>query len=249
MSLLNSNISGTGEVVVFLHGFMEDASVFSGIVSSFPDKTCISVDLFGHGESGFDDALEPAVATMAEQVIDTLTELRIDEYAVVGHSLGGYVALELLKKDIRVSQVVLLHSHPWDDSPEKKKDRDRVIEMVQTKSQVFINEAIPGLFRNPQKNHDTVEAYKKIASLMRPSAIAWAAAAMRDRESNVNVMLEKAGQCAMIQGRHDKVVPMEKIRELSEQSGIPLVVLPDDAHMSQAEHPQMAYEALRAILG
>lgn len=249
MSLLHSNITGAGEVVVFLHGFMEDASVFSEIIRSFPDKTCISIDLFGHGESGFDDATKPDIATMADQVMDALTELNVDEYAVVGHSLGGYVALELLKKDIRISQVVLFHSHPWEDSPEKKKDRDRVIALVQSKPQAFINEAIPGLFRNPQKSRNSIEAYKKIASLMRPSAIAWAAAAMRDRVSNVNVMLEKAGQCAMIQGRHDKVVPMEKLHELSEQSRIPLVELPDDAHMSQAEHPQMAYEALRAILG
>lgn len=238
-----------GEVVVFLHGFMENKSIFNEIIRSFPDKTCISIDLFGHGESGFDDAIKPSVATMADQVIDTLTELGVDEYAVVGHSLGGYVGLELLKKDTRMSQVVLFHSHPWGDTPEKKKERNRMIALVQSSPEVFINAAISGLFRNLRKSHKSIEAYREIALLMRPSAIAWAAAAMRDRVSNLNVMLEKAGQCAMIQGRYDKVVPLDELRSLSSVSGIPLVELPEDAHMSQAEHPQMAYEALRAILG
>jgi pimeloyl-ACP methyl ester carboxylesterase len=85
--------SGKGSVVVLLHGFLENSSMWNEITEVLSKKyRVICIDLLGHGKTeshGYIHTMEDQ-ATMVKAV---LNHLRLRKYVLVGHSMGGYVAL------------------------------------------------------------------------------------------------------------------------------------------------------------
>lgn len=249
MNTLNYRISGSGDPVVFLHGFMEDLTMWKNTVSNFQHKTCIEIDLHGHGASFFNPAIIPSIAEMAQQVQHTIRELGVEHYQLVGHSLGGYVGCELMRTDDQLEHLILLHSQPWADSETKKKDRNRVIELVKTKAVFFIREAIPALFAYPNEHKKSIQAYCKIAERMDPQAIAWTTAAMRDRLSTVETLTNNANRTSVIQGQLDPLIPNSKMQAFCKEVGITYYEIPNCGHMSHEEKPHLVNELLNVIIG
>lgn len=119
---------GEGPPLVFVHGFLNDASVWSGVIDELEgDFRCIAVDLPGHGRSpgngpgtyGRDDVLD--------DIRRVLDECGVEQSVLVGHSLGGYLSLALAIEDPdRVTGIGLVGAGPgfrsrtslekWNDS-------------------------------------------------------------------------------------------------------------------------------------
>jgi 2-succinyl-6-hydroxy-2,4-cyclohexadiene-1-carboxylate synthase len=249
MDLLHYRVAGSGEAVVFLHGFMEDTTFWDDLITVLLHKQCILIDLHGHGNSFFNPALKPSMAVMAQQVKDVLDHLGIAHYHVIGHSLGGYVGCELLKTDERVEHLTLLHSHPWPDPETKKQDRNRVIELVKTKAAQFIREAIPNLFAFPDEHREAIQRYCAIAERMDPAAIGWVSAAMRDRESSVDILSVKATSVSIIQGQLDPLIPNIQLHTFAGEHGISFYEIPRCGHMGQEEAPGTVKELLKVVIG
>lgn len=248
MKQLHYTLSGKGNTVVFLHGFMENSTMWETTIAHFPNQLSLSVDLHGHGNSFFDETLTPSCRLMAGQVSALIDELKIEQATVIGHSLGGYVAAELLEFDTRVNKIVLLHSHPWPDAPAKKEDRNRVIELVKTKASFFIREAIPHLFAHPQRHKETIEKYCLIAEKMNPSAIAWSAAAMRDRLGYVEVLRQHCAKVSIIQGELDPIIPNIALRQWSNDNALRFEEIKNCGHMSHEEAPNDLIQLLKEFL-
>ena len=136
-------VFGNGHPVVFLHGFLEDHSIWIELAERLNDYTIIIPDLPGHGKSSC-LSKNCSMAFMAEIVSVLLNKLNIQRPLVFGHSMGGYAGLELAR--LQLIDLVLVHSNFWADSPQKKADRNRVIEVVEQSHLFFIKQAIPNLF-------------------------------------------------------------------------------------------------------
>ncbi|MGC1274165.1 MAG: alpha/beta fold hydrolase [Planctomycetaceae bacterium] len=105
---------GAGEAVVLIHGFTRSAAtwVAAGFTADLArDHRVIALDCRGHGQSG-----KPADPTaygsrMADDVIRLLDRLNVDVAQVVGHSMGGRIALRLAaSRPDRVRSAVLVAS-------------------------------------------------------------------------------------------------------------------------------------------
>ncbi|OGS77622.1 MAG: hypothetical protein A3D31_11540 [Candidatus Fluviicola riflensis] len=247
--MLHHRISGNGDPVVFLHGFMEDNSMWEQFLPHFQHKTCILIDLHGHGKSFFNPELPREINVMAQQVRTTLDKLSISSYQLVGHSLGGYVGCELLKTDPLLEHLILFHSHPWPDSPAKKTDRDRVSKLVLTKSVFFIREAIPNLFAFPTQQQGAIKTYCDIAERMHPEAIAWSTIAMRNRGSSEQILKDRPENVSIIQGQLDPLIPNLQLRTFAENHRIGFYEIPRCGHMGQVEAPENSIALLSMILG
>ncbi|MNK09794.1 Dihydrolipoyllysine-residue acetyltransferase component of acetoin cleaving system [compost metagenome] len=234
-NLLNYRISGNGSPVVFLHGFMEDLTMWDEIIPHLPVKA-YSIDLPGHGASAVNLNAAPSILSMAKEVEKILVRENIKNALVVGHSLGGYVGLELMKLVPSLEHLILFHSHPWSDSEDKKRDRERVASMVLTKAPVFIREAIPNLFANPSVMKDTIEHYIRIAEKMDPKAIGWAALAMKNRFDLAYLMEKNPEKFTAISGQNDKLVNVGLLDSFCKQHKISSIVFPNTAHMSHEEN-------------
>lgn len=248
--MFHYEVSGQGTPVIFIHGFMENNSMWQ-TVARIPGVQRISIDLFGHGKTPYSEnvSAENGIQWMASQVIEIIHQLELPCVQLVGHSLGGYVALEVLKAlPERVEHVTLLHSHPWEDNEDKKSDRLRVAQLVITKASTFIREAIPNLFFRPMDHVQEVDRYQQMALEMNPNAIGWAALAMRNRKDNTQTILNYPERLTFVHGKYDPLIPLEKVRAFANENQISLIVLENSAHMGMVEEPQRCTDILEMIL-
>ncbi|MGZ5368256.1 MAG: alpha/beta fold hydrolase [Aeromicrobium sp.] len=103
--------SGTGTVVLFIHGILGSQRQWTHLIDRMDDNHRVIVpDLFGHGESAKpvgDYSLGAHAATMR----DLLDHLGIERVTLVGHSLGGGIAMEFFYLfPERVDRMVLVAS-------------------------------------------------------------------------------------------------------------------------------------------
>ena len=113
---------GQGPAYLFIHGWLNDATVWDGIIDEMStDARCIAVDLRGHGQSeaaGAGNYGRPLVLDDLRRVLD---ERGIDQAVLVGHSLGGYLALALAIEDPeRVAGLGLVAAGPGFRNPETR---------------------------------------------------------------------------------------------------------------------------------
>lgn len=223
--------------------------MWDNLLPAFQHKQCILIDLHGHGSSPFAPSSAPSVALMAEQVRRTLESIGVPHYQLAGHSMGGYVGGKLLETDPALEHLVLLHSHPWADTAGKKQDRNRVIELLQTKAAFFIREAVPNLFAQPESHTAAIERYCNMALRMDPEAIGWAAAAMRDREDFTELLKAQPDSVSIVQGQLDPIIPNRALRAFAAETGCGFYEIPECGHMGQEENPEAVKALLLAILG
>lgn len=88
-------IHGEGETIVFLHGNGEDSTYFKPQLEIFSKQyKLILIDSRGHGRSTFGTE-ELSLELMAEDVLNVLDALKIEEFNLLGFSDGGNIALTL----------------------------------------------------------------------------------------------------------------------------------------------------------
>jgi pimeloyl-ACP methyl ester carboxylesterase len=87
-------VAGTGPALLLVHGLFEDALTWRKVIPRLArTHTVIAPDLFGHGESDAPTGIDYSPAGHAGTLRDVLDVLGHDHVTVVGHSLGGGIAI------------------------------------------------------------------------------------------------------------------------------------------------------------
>lgn len=101
-------IAGEGPAILLIHGIGDNSSTFDEIIAELArDHTVIAPDLLGHGLSAKPRA-DYSVAAFANGMRDLLVVLGITKVTVVGHSLGGGVAMQFCYQFPRFVQRLVL---------------------------------------------------------------------------------------------------------------------------------------------
>lgn len=233
--ILNYRIVGDGYPVVFLHGFLESNKMWESLLDYIPNIQAICIELPGHGESNLLEK-ELSLESISEAVKNTISTITKEEFSIVGHSLGGYVALHLAKDaELNINQIILLHSHPWADSASKKIDRVRAAKVVEYSKILFLKESIPKLYHKPEFfetkiNHLIEEAYK-----MSENAIVQTLFAMRDREDKNEVLKKWGNKIHIIQGEFDVLINAQKLKKQAEENDNKFHLIKSIGHMGHHE--------------
>lgn len=246
---LNHRMFGNGHPVVFLHGFLESISMWDILKLETLPFQSILIDLPGHGESVLmDNAESPSIDFMADQVEKVISSLKIKRYHVVGHSMGGYVALLLKEKDPKCNKVVLLNSNFWEDPETKKRDRVRVADIALKAKEIFINEAIPGLFYRHGRNEPFLQGLIGDAKQMSGESIAYSSLAMRNRSNKRNLLIDNPKDFLIIQGRFDPLISPEKMKEELKSETVQTFIFENSGHMTHFEESEKLNEVLSNFL-
>jgi esterase len=113
--------SSAGEPLVILHGLFGSGDNWSSVARELPGRRCLMPDLINHGASPQEDSFD--LTGMAEDVLETIDDAGVDRFDVMGHSLGGKIALLVaLKAPGRVRRLVIL-----DVAPKVYEERHRFI--------------------------------------------------------------------------------------------------------------------------
>jgi pimeloyl-ACP methyl ester carboxylesterase len=244
--LLFVESKGKGRNLVLLHGFLESHSMWNCIDLDVHYHT-LAIDLPGHGNSDKSVRVE-SIHEMAQAVHNTLLENNIQDFDLIGHSMGGYVALEYLEVYGVSGKVILLNSNFWQDDEQKQADRLRVANLVMKRKKHFIREAIPGLFSNAEKHQKEILKLIEDAYQIPARHIASASVAMRNRADKRGVLSRFKNKISILQGETDKLCPQGRMEKAVEGLGVEIILIPDAGHMSHIENTkQVKFEILKIL--
>lgn len=241
---------GKGPAVVLLHGFLESTRIWRDIAPELAkNHRVICIDLPGHGRSeciGYVHTMDE----MAEAVYAVVRHEKLRKVAMVGHSMGGYVALAFAEHyPDNVRTLVLYQSTARDDSPWKKQDRLRAIDLVKHNHRTFIRQSIPLLFRpvNRKRFHAEINTLREEALKTPLQGVIAALDGMRQRPNREILLKFPPYPVHIIASDKDPRIPVEESRELAAISEhVHLHLIKGCGHMSYIEAPQKALEFLKA---
>lgn len=217
---IHYSVEGSGNPLVLLHGFLESKKIWQDLSArESRNRQVICIDLPGHGESGC-FAQVHTMEDMAEAVYSVLQELKISKADFVGHSMGGYVALAFLEKyPYTVRKLVLLNSTPAADSPERKENRERAVEVVRKNKDAFVSMAISNLLtpENNKKFRTQIQALKEEAKNFSAEGITAALKGMKIRTDRIALLREYSGEKFILAGEQDPILSYSQIRELAKR--------------------------------
>ncbi len=244
--------TGKGRVVVLLHGFLGAHQIWEKtIINLSKSYRVIAIDLPGHGGTanfGYAHSME----LMAKCVKAVLDSLRLKKYVIIGHSMGGYVALAFadLFPD-HLKGICLFHSTAYADSLEKKRDRLRAIELVKASKSVYTKTTIQNLFasKNLKYLKDEIAFAYQIAKQTNQRGIIAALHGMRDRPARDLLLGWLQYPMMMVIGELDNVLPYQQLLSQAEMIRDKSVLyLEHDGHFGFLESPRQSNKALRQFL-
>jgi pimeloyl-ACP methyl ester carboxylesterase len=197
----------------------------------------IAIDLLGHGKSeclGYIHIMED----QADMVFAVLQDLKIKKVKIIGHSMGGYVALafaELYPEYLK--SLVLLNSTSFEDSQERKKNRVRAIKMVKKDYTSFVKLSISNLFspENRKLLVNEIENTKREALKTPLQGIIAAQEGMKIRKDREIILQSLKIPILLILSKKDPVLDYQENIKQIENTNIQLATLPD-GHMSHLEN-------------
>jgi pimeloyl-ACP methyl ester carboxylesterase len=244
---------GSGLPVLLLHGFAEDRTVWDEIVPLLSNRCrVLAPDLPGSGRS---DLLpgEPSIDALADSIRAFVDALQIEQSVLVGHSMGGYVALAFAEKyPGRLKAFGFLHSTALADSEEKRVARRKSIEFIrQHGAAPFIRQSTPNLFsadtreNRPELVEEIIRRYSDFA----PASLIYYYEAMIRRPDRLAVLHSFPGPVLFLTGAADAVVPYEQAIKQSHEPAIAMIhTLYGSGHMGMLEEPERSSEFLTSFI-
>lgn len=240
---------GQGPAIVLLHGFLESSTMWKDITPTLSNtKQVITIDLPGHGKSGCIEDIH-TMELMALIVTALLTSIHITEYALVGHSMGGYVALAMVEQAPKaIRNLTLLNSTTHKDSDTRKVNRDRALRFMHKEKNTIISMALANLFTEENRTRfaTQIEQLKKEALAFPSEGITAAIKGMRDREDRTHVLENFSKKKLLIAGKSDPIVPVDISEEIATTCHAELIIL-DGGHMSWMENAAEIVKIMRFI--
>lgn len=278
-------VIGEGPVVILLHGFGEDGSIWHNQFNAFSGFKLIIPDLPGSGRSAMiEDMSMEGLADWLKEIIsphsnlpptgegtDNTQLLSIGNAnnlstplqsgvgvtdsssmegsrmgaIIIGHSMGGYVALAFAEKYSELlNGLGLFHSTAYADSEEKKQIRKKGIQFIQQHGGFeFLKTTIPNLYSPVTRAENPVIIEEQIDSSHNFSdeALVSYYESMIRRPDRTEILKKTNLPVFFILGKYDTAVPLEDGLKLCHMPGISYIhLLERSGHMGMREEPDKA---------
>jgi pimeloyl-ACP methyl ester carboxylesterase len=178
----------------------------------------------------------------ADELYRLLTNTTVSQCTLIGHSMGGYIALAFAEKyPDMLEGFGLFHSTARADNDAKKHQRDQMTDLIRTHgAAAFVRHTAPNLFgKSFREGHpEIVQDYIQHFGQLPAEALAVGMEAMRGRPDRTHVFSALPFPVLFIIGMEDQVVPFEKVVgqvEFTEQA-YPFI-LAEAGHLGMVEQP------------
>ena len=222
--------------LLLLPGLLEDADAFEAVIAGVADvATTVVADL-------------TRADNMAALARSALEQAPAGPLLVAGHSMGGYVALELMRQaPERVSGLCLLNTHARPDSPEATENRRRLMALADKDFEGVVTALLPKLM--------TADHLKDpiLTGTIGAMALATGKEGFKRQETAIIGRIDsrphlKDIRCPtlVVAARDDQLMPVALLEELA--GGIPgarLAVVEDCGHMASLEQPEEVLALVR----
>lgn len=225
------------EPLVFLPGMMCDARVFGPQIAELSADHCVTVAPVTQGER---------IEEIASGLLDQLPA----RFALAGASMGGIVAMELLRRaPDRITRIALMNTNPLSETPPAAAEREPQIVGVRTgRLEQVMREKIPSSSFAPGLHRAEVqELVVEMAMTLGADTFVRQSRALQRRRDQQGTLRKCRVPTLVLCGAHDVITPVKRHTFMAEL--IPyaeLVVLEDAAHFPTLEAPSQTTQALRS---
>jgi pimeloyl-ACP methyl ester carboxylesterase len=224
------------KTLVLIHGHSVDDRIWDNLDASLNDYFTIvrpNISLFTSCQS---------IEEYAGELHRFLTSAGIEKFTLIGHSMGGYIALAFAEKyPAMLEGFGLFHSTAYADDEAKKHQRDQAIDLLKNHgTEAFIKHTTPNMYGarfkelSPYKIDDHVLQYSKLPA----QALIAGITAMRNRPDRTAVLSSMPYPVLFIIGMQDKLIPFESNISLTDfpKKSYPFI-LAEAGHMGMTERP------------
>lgn len=200
------------QTLVLLHGFLQNLDVWSSYVLSYMNRLrVITIDLPGHGltDNFCDVHTTDFMATVVKKV---LNECGVEQCVMMGHSMGGYVALAFAEKyPYTLRGLGLINSHAMADNADIRARREEVCVAVQENRASYIVGFVPSLFDDTRRAALSREIKDLQDQCLGTSAASIIAAqrGMAQRPSRIGLLQQTDVPVYFVYGKNDPRIPIE----------------------------------------
>lgn len=245
---------GRGLPVVFLHGFPHDRTLWSHQRIALASRLrCIVPDLRGFGES---EGTAHDMDTFADDVVGVLDRLDIEEAAVCGLSMGGYITMAMWRRHPeRIRAIVLCDTRAAADSDEQRAARNAAIAKVRAEGAAAIaRDQLEKMVGKDTHAHrpDVVDTMRAMMSRQSVAGMTGALQALRDRPDSRQTVASMTVPTLVIVGEDDVITPPAEAHAmmslLPAEANARLEIIEGAGHVSCIERPAAVTHALADFL-
>jgi len=245
--------SGSGPVLLCIHGFPLDRTMWRAQREGLADLGAIvAPDLRGRGKSP-QPAREKAAWSLddhADDLAALLDALGAEQADVMGLSMGGYIALALLRRHAtRVRSLILVNTKSEADTPEVRANRALTADLVRAQGTTALLPAMLPKLLGPDAK-PAVRARVRTMFEDAPGETTSADSLAIGARPDATEMLGSIAVPALVMhGDLDALMPIEGARAMASKiPGARFVAVPGAGHMSPLEAPEVVNNALRSFL-
>ena len=221
--------------VVLLPGLLEDADGFAHQIAGLAEVADIVVADLTRSDS------------MQALARDALAQAPDGRFALAGHSMGGYVAFEMLRQAPgRISALALLNTNARADTPEATENRRRLMALASKSFETVIETLTPRQVTPAHLGDPAIMAtLGQMAQAVGPEAFVRQQTAIIGRVDSRPFLPRIACPTLVLAGREDVIMPLAVLEEMAGAiPGARLVVVEDCAHVAMLEQPEAVTDAL-----
>lgn len=243
--------AGSGFPVVFIHGYPLNHTIWENQDILSDSFRIIEPDLPGFGTSSAMSGLH--MTEYADIVTGILDERKIDKAVVIGHSMGGYIALAFAERfEKRLSGLGLVCSQAGADSEEGKAGRLKNAERVGTEGFEFIIETMSEKLLSAASDQNDASLKLQLKSIMKLSSaegVINALKAMAARKDQFDTLKKLSIPVWIAAGADDALIPSEKSEQMTKTvKQVSYDLFDACGHMPMMEKPLEFNLALRKFL-
>lgn len=252
---LDVRVDGSGaSAIVLLHGFPLTANIWDAQAETLEHThRTIRPDLRGMGASAATDG-PYLMETLAGDVAAILDAMGVERAAIVGHSLGGYVALAFARMfSERVTHFGLVCSRLAADTESQAGARRELADRIESLESIepAIEAYVPRLIaeKTQLQRPELVERVRSFARETTPKGAAAMLRGMAMRVSGYDIAPDIAVPALVVAGGSDAIVPLAEAQENARALGRgQLACIEGSGHLPMMETPEQLTRALEELL-